>query len=224
MNTNHDLYLIKNHASNYSMMHFRFNKLRGLQNFILSVTLLFTSINLLGQTAGYSIYSADQELLGQLKVSSTQADTTTKIAVVSQFKVKMLITLDVKYTLQSIYRNGELISNSIKIYRNDDLHSFAKTTKVGHQYKFVKDNTESYYNKRISFSESLLYFNEPKQIAALYSEFDGIEKTIVESSEAHYKIKNPLNGNVSEYFYEKGVLATAVVHFQMMTLYLTKDI
>jgi hypothetical protein len=196
----------------------------GLQNFILAAIFVLSGIHALGQTAGYSIYSADKELLGQLKVSSIHADTTTKIAVVSQFKIKMLITVDVKYTLQSFYRNGELVSNSIKMYRNDELHSFAKTTKVGSQYKFIKDENESIYDKRISFSESLLYFNEPNQISTIYSEFDGIEKTIIESSTGHYKIKNPLNGNVSEYFYEKGILSTAIVHFQMFTLYLTRDV
>jgi hypothetical protein len=84
--------------------------------------------------------------------------------------------------------------------------------------------TSLVYDKRISFSESLLYFNEPTQISTIYSEFDGIEKTIIESSTGHYKIQNPLNGNVSEYFYEKGILSTAIVHFQMITLYLTRDV
>jgi hypothetical protein len=212
-------------STTHCQMHlFQLFKFIGLQNFVLSVFLVLSGIQILGQTAGYSIYSADKELLGQLKVSSIQADTTTKIAVVSQFKIKMLITIDVKYTLQSFYRNGELVSNSIKMYRNDELHSFAKTTKVGSQYKFTKDETESIYDKRISFSESLLYFNEPIKIKTIYSEFDGIEKTIIESTNGHYKIRNPLNGNVSEYFYEKGTLSTAIVHFQMMTLYLTKNL
>ncbi len=199
-------------------------KFISLRNFILLVFFGLNGAMIFGQTAGYSIYSADKELLRQLKVSSIQADTTTKIAVVSQFKIKMLITVDVKYTLQSFYRNGELVSNSIKMYRNDELHSFARTTKVGSQYKFIKDENESIYDKRISFSESLLYFNEPNQISTIYSEFDGIEKTIIESNKGHYKIMNPLNGNVSEYFYEKGTLSTAIVHFQMMTLYLTRDL
>jgi hypothetical protein len=125
------------------MISFRPLKFIGLQNFILAAIFVLSGIHALGQTAGYSIYSADKELLGQLKVSSIHADTTTKIAVVSQFKIKMLITIDVKYTLQSFYRNGELVSNSIKMYRNDELHSFAKTTKVGSQYKFIKDENES---------------------------------------------------------------------------------
>ncbi|MBK6525360.1 MAG: hypothetical protein IPG07_07260 [Crocinitomicaceae bacterium] len=206
------------------MTSFRPLKFIGFQNTTLVAIFVLVGIHAFGQTAGYTIYSADKELLGQLKVSSIQADTTTKIAVVSQFKIKMLITIDVKYTLQSFYRNGELVSNSIKMYRNDELHSFAKTTKVGSQYKFIKDENESIYDKRISFSESLLYFNEPIQISTIYSEFDGVEKTIIESSKGHYKIKNPLNGNESEYFYEKGTLSSAIVHFQMMTLYLVKDI
>jgi hypothetical protein len=198
-------------------------KLVGLKNALASAFLVLCYGIVLGQNAGYSVYSSDQELLGQLKVSTIHADTTTKIAVISQFKVKMLITVEVKYTLQSLYHSGELVSSSIKMYRNNELHSFSKTTKIGSQYKFIKDNMESYYTKRISFSESLLYFNEPTHVRSLYSEFDGVEKTIVESTSGHYKIKNPLNGNVSEYIYEKGILKTAIVHFQMMTLYLTKD-
>lgn len=178
----------------------------------------------LSQTADYSIYSSKKELLGQLRVSKIDTDSTTKIAVISQFEVKMLMTIQIKYTLQTLYYNSKLASSYVKTYKNDELNSFSKTIKVGAQYEFVKDNIESYYSEQITFSESLLYFNEPDQVSALYSEFDGVKKMIIHRNAGHYKIQNPLNGNISEYFYEDGTLKTAIVQFQMMTLYLTKDL
>lgn len=180
------------------------------------------SCNLHGRIASYSIFSEKDELLGELKVSSVESDSITRIKVMSALKVTMIFSITVKYTLTTIYKYNELYSSSAVTFRNDKLHSVANTTKVGSQYLFKKDDEEHNYTKKIPFSESLLYFNEPKNIVTIYSEFDGVEKAVTSNGNGHYSLKNPINGNISEYFYEGGLLEKAIVSIQLMTVYIKK--
>lgn len=166
----------------------------------------------------YAIYSDTRELIGQLKVNSSQTDTVTKISVVSQFSVQLVMRVNVKYVLSSVYHNNQLYSNSVITYRNNTVNSVAKTVRAGSQYQYKKDDDEWVYPKAITFAESLLYFNEPLDKESVYSEFDGVDKPIQKVKTGHYQVTNPVNGNISEYFYETGILDRALVHVSFLPL------
>lgn len=189
----------------------------------LQAFLIFISAPGFGQTAYFSIYSTDKALLGNLKVVCTESDTSTTISVNCQFKVKLLVTINVRYILTTVFKENQLYSGEIRTYRNNELHSEMNTIKVGAEYLFTKDGKQSVFLNRITFSESMLYFNEPADLQSIYSEFDGVEKSIFEPGPGHYRIQNPLNGNFSDYFYESGLLKAAFVNLDMMMVYVEKD-
>lgn len=175
------------------------------------------------QKNSYSVYSAKNELLGNLNVNRTKTDSLTLIEVNSEIKVKKLISVVIAYTLSSIYFNGKLYSSSVITYRNKRVYSLMQTVRQNEQYKFTKDGDQVTFIKNIEFVESMLYFIEPKGISFAYSEFDGVHKSISKFKAEHYKITNPLNGNVSEYLYKKGVLESAKVDHPLITLFIFRD-
>lgn len=191
--------------------------------FSLALFLVIQTLYGFGQTANFSIFSTDKDLLGNLKVVSTKSDTATTISVTCLFTVKLLITIDVRYILTTVFKENQLYTGEIRTYRNNELHSAMNTDKVGNHYIFTKDGKQSVYANPILFSESMLYFNEPNDLASIYSEFDGVEKSIFEPSLGHYRIRNPLNGNFSDYFYESGLLKAAFVNLDMMMVYVEKN-
>lgn len=193
-----------------------------LRNRLLCVLVLISCFSK-SQTYTYFIYSEKKEQVGDLKITRTIKDTITRIDMVSQIKVKLIITTSVKCDLTTVYHNNELFSNSVVTYRNNSVSSVAKTVKVGSSYQFDKDGDKTNYLEKINYSESMLYFQEPSKLSYLYSEFDGVAKSVVEKETNLYHVKNPINGNVSEYFYQNNVLSAATIHFQMMILHLVKQ-
>ena len=191
--------------------------------FLLVLVLCLTPILSSAQQNSYSVYSAKKELLGKLKVNRTKTDSITLIEVDSEIKVKMLISVVISYSLSSIYFSDKLYSSSVITYRNKRLYSIMQTVRQNKQFKFTKDGDQINYIKDIDFVESMLYFKEPKGISFAYSEFDGVHKAISEYKSGHYKLTNPLNGNVSEYVYEKGVLESAQVQHPLMRIFVFRD-
>ena len=194
----------------------------SLRNRLLFLVLLISCFSK-SQTYTYFIYSEKKEQVGDLKITRTIKDTITRIDMVSQIKIKLLITTSVKCDLTTVYHNNELYSNSVVTYRNNSVSSVAKTLKMGSYYQFVKDGAKTTYPDKIVYSESMLYFQEPAKLSSLYSEFDGVAKSVVEKEASYYQVKNPINGNVSEYLYKNNILSVATIHFQMMILHLVKQ-
>lgn len=168
----------------------------------------------------YIIKSKDNEQLGQLVVTQSISNDREEIHVTSEIKVKKLITMVISYTLYSVFENNKLQANEVVTFRNHLPHDVMTTVKKDQGYLFTKNEKKSTI-KDFVFCESMMYFNEPKDLKEIYSEFDGVFKSIVHhKSENRYDLTNPLNKNTSKYFYSNGMLQKAVVFHPMMTLYL----
>jgi hypothetical protein len=188
-----------------------------------NIIVLFFLLSFVGhsQTLEYSISSKDHPI-GKLVVTKTEKNDVLQIEVTGEFKVHVLVSIDVKYKLNCTYKNQELIYSSVTTYSNGKVHSTSTTDKTGDYYTVTKDGHSSKYIDKITFSGALLYFKEPKGVSSVYSEFDDIDKSINKIGENEYQISNPNNGDFSKSTYKNGVLETSTVHSKFLTFTATK--
>ncbi|UKN02339.1 hypothetical protein K6119_02240 [Paracrocinitomix mangrovi] len=172
------------------------------------------------KTSEYTILSKENEYLGTLKVNSSKQDGIEEIYVESEITIKKIFTVMVSYTLQSKFKGKKLLSNEITTYMNKKVHEKMSTFKKESKYIFTK-NTKQKDVKDFNFCESMMYFNEPIGVSTLYSEFDGVFKpTSYIAKDSCYALTNPINKNVSKYYYKDGILRKAIVKSALATLYL----
>lgn len=178
--------------------------------FFLIMTLAFQA-----QTLKYTITSKNSTL-GEIIVVSSNDNSIKEIKVSSTSHFKLFITIDFKYEMTSIYKNGKLFYSTVVTYVNNHKHSSTITKQQGNHYVITKDGKESLLQGDITYSGALLYDEEPKGITTIYSEFDGINKPIQNIGIKKYQIKNPKNGHLAEYMYRDDLLKEAVVHHSLM--------
>lgn len=187
--------------------------------FLIAFTFFLTQ-NTLAVNISYVIKSEDDKTLGSLVVDRKVTDGKEEILVKSEIKVKKLVTVVISYSLRSVFVKNRLESNDIIVFRNHLPRDVMSTQKEAQGYLFTKNSEESKV-KDFSFCESMMYFNEPKDQPEIYSEFDGVFKSIeYHKNENRYDLKNPKNKNISKYFYVNGMLQKAIVHHQLMTIFL----
>lgn len=182
-----------------------------------------TLIGIVGhsQTLQYSIIANDANI-GDLKVTKSVDGNVLQIEIISEVKVKLFISVDLKYRLNCTYQNGELFYSAVTTYVNGKIHSTSRAEKDGAYYTLTKEGHSSKYLKPITFSGALLYFSEPNSRTNLFSEFDDSDKPIKSIGTHEYQITNPENGQMNEYKYKNGVLESTTVHHKLLTFFLKK--
>ncbi len=187
------------------------------------IIILFLILPFLGnsQTLNYEI-TVNKSAIGNLSVTKKETSNTLQIEIISQVKLKLYSSIDFKYRLDCTYKDKELIFASVTTYLNGNIHTTNKIEKVGEYYTTTKDGHSSKFLNKITYSGALLYFNEPKEIASIFSEFDLIVKPIKRISNNKYQIKNPQNRHLSEYTYKNGILETSTNHHSLITFTLSK--
>ena len=153
--------------------------------------------------------------VGTITVHQEKIGKKLTVKAISEVEVRIIFKIKVKYIQTSVYENGELVESSLKTYKKDEVNSDTRLTKNEDGYLLDKDGDISEIKDKITYSGSLLYFNEPVNINDLYFEING-EKTDVKALGDHkYEITNPNNGNLNEYNYKNGVLINAVIKHSM---------
>ncbi|MBD3636610.1 MAG: hypothetical protein HUJ25_04655 [Crocinitomicaceae bacterium] len=190
---------------------------------LIITTLLMASVTF-SRTNEYIVLSKDNDYLGSLEVVSELKEKTEEVKVESQIKVKKLITIVFSYSLYSKFVHEKLVSNKITTFLNHKQQDEMSTEKAGNTYTFTKNKVRKEV-RSFSFCESMMYYNEPKGIPEIYSEFDGVFKSVkFIEKETCYELTNPTNKNVSKYFYAEGILQKAIVKHPLVTLYLYRKV
>lgn len=186
-------------------------------NKIILLLLLLISYFGFSQTQIYSIYTKNRQL-GNLIVERTKKDSLYQIEINSNVSFRIIMKIELTYKINCTYQDDELLFSSSTTYVNGKINSSLKTEKDGNYYEVTRDGLVTKYEKPIRFSGALSYFKEPVDISNIYSDFYGYNKSIERINDHIYKITNPKNGQVSEYFYENGILTKAIIHHFLMTI------
>ncbi len=168
------------------------------------------------QTIHYVIHSGDLSI-GTVTAYKTISGDTMRINTISEVKTRLFIDINIKYQVSCIYINNILNSSHCTSYENGNLHSSSSITRTANGYSIIVNGTHSTYNDDICYSGSLLYFKKPKDIDAVFSEFDGVNKTVTEISANHFQTVNPKNGHINDYYYGDILLLRAQIRNTLMT-------
>lgn len=173
--------------------------------------LAFISSSLLGlsQSLKYKITTKNIEI-GFLTVDRIISENSVSIEAKSEVKIHVFKTIDISYTLKSIYIGNHLNHSSVISYVNGKIHSSCETTKEGNTYKIHQDEKHSEITEIIDFSGAMMYYEEPINKDKVYSEFNSVIKDIKKVGEHTYELYEPNGSLTNTYYYENGVLAKAV--------------
>jgi hypothetical protein len=119
--------------------------------------------------------------------------------------------------LNCTYKENELLFSSVTTYVNGKVNSTLKTEKQDQFYEVTKNGRSSKYIDNIGMSGALSYYEEPLNMSTIYSDFYGYDKNLELIGPHVYKVTNPKNGQISEYYYEDGILKKAIIHHFLMT-------
>ena len=140
----------------------------------------------------------------------------------SLLEVNLLIKkIRMKVENNTCYRAGKLHKSEVKVIVNGDLHTSSLIKWMGRQYSILVDGkTLKPEDKSISYSGSLLYFKEPKNIRRAFSESSGIYMPVKELKKGQYQVTDPHNDRDTIHYYENGQLVKLVVKHPLVNVYM----
>jgi len=176
-----------------------------MKSIVISIALSLITTLTFAQAKKYRI-SSKGESIGTLMMNERNNDGTKHIEVVSQMKVKVVVTVGLMYKLNTVFKNGELHYSSVTTYVNGKVHSTSISENKGDHYLLTLDGHQTKKFMKIKFSEAMMYLTEPVGHKWIYSEIDDIMKPIKSLGNHVYEVTNPKNGHKSKYYYKNGIL------------------
>ena len=170
----------------------------------------------------------DLEILGAKvgKFSVTQKDENgnVNIEAITDVKISLLFSYRVKYVQNTVYEKGVLKSSVVKTYKNGKLNSDTILKHEKNAYLLVVDGDTTFIDDSITYSGSLIYFNEPVGIKNIYKERSAEIMQISSVSEHVYITKDEKDREINRYYYEEGILQYAKMKHTLGTIELKKEI
>ena len=182
---------------------------------------LFTTTMGWSQNLKYDILYNGKDV-GNLDAVITRKGNTLNLDLVSKVVAKVIITVEVKYTIKVKYVNDELYSSTVITYLNGNVRSSMQVVKKNGYYLVNEDGDLRKFYGKITISDGILCIVEPKYVDAIFSEFDAINKPIKKTANGRYTMSHPRNSNHTDYIYKDGVLQQSTVHYTLATFVIRK--
>ena len=185
--------------------------------------LLCLSANAQTYLRNYEVESSDKVVGGITATRSIEGDYT-EYNVTSEVAMTILFEVEVSYKVQAIYKGGILISSSATVYLNGNTQNDVNCERTGDHYTIVADGHTTRIYEDIKYSSALLYFNKPKDVRKVFSETDGTLKTLSETADGKFKLKDPeKEKNVNTYTYssDQGLQSIIIERMLLPTLKVT---
>lgn len=161
--------------------------------------------------------------IGEFTVNQTKLDNEISIDAVTDIEVRIVLSYKVKYTQQSHYQGGDLLKYRVQTLKNGSMNSDTQLKRMDEAYLLIKDGDSTWVNQNITYSGSLLYFNEPKQDSLMYNERSGEMKSIRATADNTYVITDRKGRRTNEYRYKDGILESAVLEHPIAKIYMDRS-
>ncbi|MEZ5102969.1 MAG: DUF6134 family protein [Draconibacterium sp.] len=155
------------------------------------------SINLLGTK------------IGKFSIVQKSENGNVNIEAITDVEVKLLFTYRIKYIQNTVYEQGVLKSSNVKTYKNGKLNSDTMLKLENDVYLRIVDGDTAVVNYPITYSGSLLYFNEPVGVKQLYKERTAEMRPITLLSDHTYVVTDENKRELNRYIYKDGILEYA---------------
>jgi len=147
--------------------------------------------------------------IGEFTVTQTGKNGNFEIEAITDIKIDLLFSYRIKYIQNTVYEQGILQNSHVETYKNGKLNSTVLLKREGASYLLVSNGDTTIMNDTITYSGSLIYFNEPRGIKKIYKERSAEMQQINSVSEHTYAIKDENEKELNRYFYEGGILQYA---------------
>lgn len=191
---------------------------------VLLSVLFFTSIsaNPKELATKYSMYMFGVNI-GEFSVIQSNKNGNINIEAITDIKVNLLFSYRIKYVQHTVYNQGILQSSHVETYKNGKLNSSMWLKYEEGSYLLVVDGDTTIINDSITYSGSLIYFNEPKGIKRLYKERSAEMRQINAVSEHVYTIKDDKDREINKYYYKDGTLQYAKMRHPLGNIELKQE-
>ncbi|MDD4190868.1 MAG: hypothetical protein PHI28_06040 [Mangrovibacterium sp.] len=156
--------------------------------------------------------------IGQYTVNQQTRGNEIRIEAITDVEVNLIFTYRVKYVQNSLYRDGQLWRSHVQTIKNGKVNSDVWLDKQGDRYCLKKDGQSTSIHDSITYSGSLLYFNEPKGVSFLYKERSGEKQALKQVSDHIYILTDGKNKKTNEYEYQEGMLVRAALVHPLATI------
>ncbi len=192
---------------------------------ILLIVILYggdVSAKAVNNTAKYQIRVLGMHV-GEFTVSQKSVDGDLSVEAVTDIEVKIIFRYKVKYIQQSHYQQGNLLEYHVQTIKNENINSDTRLLKKDEGYLLIKDGDSTLVHENITYSGSLLYFNEPRGVSHIYNERSGEMKSIQCNAENTYVITDEKGRRTNEYRYKDGILDSTVLEHPIAKIYLVRS-
>ena len=156
--------------------------------------------------------------IGEFSVTQTSENGNINIEAITDVKINLLFPYRIKYVQNTIYNHGILQSSHVETYKNGKLNSNMWLKLQNNSYLLVTDGDTAIVSESITYSGSMVYFNEPKGIKKIYKERSAEMKQINAAGEHVYIIKDEKGREINKYYYEDGILQHAEMRHTLGTI------
>ena len=161
--------------------------------------------------------------IGEFFVTQKNEDGNIEIEAVTDVRIKFLFSYRVKYIQNTVYEQGVLKSSNVKTYKNGEMNSDMTLKQEKDVYLLVVDGDTTVINDTISYSGSLIYFNEPLGVKQLYKERTAEVWQLTSISNHTYIIRDEKDRELNRYYYENGILEYAKMRHALGTIELKRE-
>jgi hypothetical protein len=171
------------------------------------------------QTAMYDIRVFGKQI-GVFTVTQVTTANTIDVKAITDVNITILFAYRVKFVQHSIFQDGILISARTQTYKNDKINSDMHLERQGETYEVIEDGKSRTFEGSITYSGTLLYFNEPLQKTDIYYERTGVMTSIERIADHSYLIAIEKSKRTNRYHYKDGILVRAELVHPLAVIYL----
>jgi hypothetical protein len=161
--------------------------------------------------------------IGELTVKQQTGANDLIIDAITDVKVKILFTYEVRFLQHSLYRQGNLWSSHLQTFKNGQPNSDTWLSKKGETYLLIKDGDTTLIHDKITYSGSLIYFNEPTHDLFIYQEVDGGKKYLKYIGNQSFILTDNEGHKINKYVYKNGILDHAEIKHTLATIYMDRS-
>jgi hypothetical protein len=194
----------------------------GLGLLIVFLFIASVSAQSTDRTAKYRIRVLGMNI-GEYTVTQKTMNGDISIEAITDVEVKIIFTYRVRYVQHSLYRHGSLWSCHVQTIKNGKVNSDMQLEKQGEAYLLLEDGDSTFIHDNITYSGSLLYFNEPKEVSDIYNERSGEKKPLKCVADHTYIITDEKDNKTNEYHYKDGILVRAELMHPLATIHLERS-
>lgn len=159
-------------------------------------------------TTRYNMYLLSVSI-GEFSVTQTSENGNLKIEAITDVNINLLFSYRIQYVQNTVYNQGILQSSHIETYKNGKLNSNVWLKLQNNSYLHVTGSDTTIINDSITYSGSLIYFNEPVGVKNIYKERSAEMRQLTSVSNHTYIIRDEKDREINRYYYENGILQYA---------------